>query len=406
MKTSIVLGLGVLCLLVVRAWDRTSPEPMSDDNPAATKSPHLAGAKIVREVGSHPRPEIVSAQPVHAMVSATVESDADPDRLVESLEHVAKSISEAELSATLDLFAHDADPEAAELCQLLVRRWAESDPSAAAAWTSELPEGSLSKAASEQIAIAWANTDLPAAADWVLAMPEGDARHAATLVLAYEASRSEPIAALLLAETLPPSDERDHLLVHAVSQWAGTDSTAAATWVTEVPDPALSERLVAAVAIVLAEEDAVAAGTLVVNRLAAGNEQDRAVVAIVQRWAQYDPQAAAGWVSQFPDISSRDAAVRNLMALWTVQDAEAAALWLSELPVGPMRDAGIAAYAETLADGDRTSRTDEQDSIEPAAGGSAGQVQPGRSRAVGEDRVADRFPGEIAEAVLDQDAIG
>ncbi len=81
----------------------------------------------------------------------------------------------------LDSLALDASPGAAELCQLLVRRWAESDAPAAATWTSQLPESPVRRAALEQVAIAWANTDLPAAADWVQALPEGDSKQAATL---------------------------------------------------------------------------------------------------------------------------------------------------------------------------------------------------------------------------------
>ena len=64
--------------------------------------------------------------------------------------------------------------------------------------------------------------------------------------------------------------------------------------------------------------------------------------------------AAASWVSQFPDIPMRDAAVQNLLALWTSQDAEAGN-WVRELPVGALRDSGITAYGQALADGDSTS---------------------------------------------------
>jgi len=74
----------------------------------------------------------------------------------------------------------------------------------------------------------------------------------------------------------------------------------------------------------------------------------------VQRWAQNSPQAAASWVSQFADSPARDAAVQNLLAIWTAQDAEAAGNWARELPAGSLRDVGITAYAQALADRDRT----------------------------------------------------
>ena len=94
---------------------------------------------------------------------------------------------------------------------------------------------------------------------------------------------------------------------------------------------------------------------IAVNGLVAGEEQDRTAVSIVQRWVQNSPQAAASWVSQFPDIPLREAAVQNLLALWTAQDAEAAGNWLRELPAGPLRNLGITAYDQALADRDQTS---------------------------------------------------
>jgi hypothetical protein len=136
----------------------------------------------------------------------------------------------------------------------------------------------------------------------------------------------------------------------------------AAAWAMKVPNPNLRPRLVAAVAIALAEQDGATAATLAVNGLDAGYEQDRTVVSIVQRWVQKTPQAAASWISQFPDIPLRDAAVQNLLALWSAQDTEAAGYWLREQSVSPLRDIGITVRGEVLADHDRT----------PVAGGTAG----------------------------------
>jgi hypothetical protein len=213
----------------------------------------------------------------------------------------------------------------------------------------------VQRAALGQVAIAWANTDLPAATAWLQAMPAGDSKEVAALNLGYEAARSEPVTALVVASALPPGPKRDDLLVHAVSQWAAGNSAVAADWAAQVPDVNLRERLLATVAVSSAEKDGAAAATLAVRTIGAGDEQDRAVVSILQRWAQNSPSAAASWVAQWPDTPARDAATQNLLALWTVQDSQAAATWLYEMPEGALRNIGISGYSQALADRDRTS---------------------------------------------------
>jgi len=356
MKTMIAFGLVMLAplLAVTLRRNSTNLHPLSELDLASAESRPLPNNVNVRL----PKPAALlatkQAQPLHDLLLETIEAEIDPDRRSEALERVVESVSDSDLPVALASLAGDVSPGAAELSQLLVRRWAEKDAPAAAAWTSQLPDGPLSRAAREQIAIAWANTDLPAAADWVQALPEGVGKQAATLDIAYEAARTEPIAALELVSTLPPTQARDDLLVHAISQWSITHPTDATAWAMQVIDSNLRQRLVVAVAVALAEQDPAAAATLAASSLWAGEEQDRAAVSIVQRWAQNSPQAAASWVAQFPDMPSRDAAVSNLLALWVARDAEAAKTWLSELPVGTLHDFGIAAYTQALADRDRT----------------------------------------------------
>jgi len=346
----IALGLAILSLLLVVNLRRTDicSHAASEENPAAAESHPTSKLGSARRAGAHALQTTQPPQPDRALLLTAIEGETESDRSSEAFELACESVPEAELPATLDALALDASPRAAELSQLLLRRWAESDPVAAAEWTSQLPEFRARPAALEQVAIAWANADLAAAAGWVQALPESESKQAAILALAYEAARTEPVAALCLTSTLAASPARDNLLVHALSQWAGMDFTTAAIWAMQVADPILRERLVAAAAVASAEQDGAASATLAANALRAGEEQNRAAVSIVQRWAQTSPQAAASWVSQFPDIPSREAAVENLLALWTTQDAEAAGNWLHALPEGSLRDFGITAYAQSL----------------------------------------------------------
>jgi hypothetical protein len=313
-KTGFALGFLISAAALVLAFCRMSAGPrgaaqsacpVSDITPGTTGSAPESGVVTLERPGALPF--------APALLTAALD-ETDLERKNDEIEQAAASVAEADLPAVLDSLAADASPEAAELRRLLVRRWAERDAAAAASWSERLPE-SASRDAMEQVAIAWANTDLAAAADWVATLPPGPSTQSAALGLAYEAARSNPLTALAVTCALPPSIERDDLLVHAASQWAGTDAAAAMGWAQEVPDKPLQQRLLAAVAIAAAKQDPAGAATLAANSLTAGPEQDRAAIAIVQRWAQFAPADAAAWVAQFPDSSVRALAGENLRAL-------------------------------------------------------------------------------------------
>lgn len=108
-------------------------------------------------------------------------------------------------------------------------------------------------------------------------------------------------------------------------------------------DPSLRQRLLAAVAVAVAGQDGTTATALAASALHSGEEQNQTVVAIVERWAQNEPEVAASWIAQFPDTPTRETAAQNLLAVWAAQDSEAAANWLRALPEGTLRNVGMTA---------------------------------------------------------------
>jgi hypothetical protein len=107
--------------------------------------------------------------------------------------------------------------------------------------------------------------------------------------------------------------------------------------------------MLATVTTAWADRDSLAAADFALSHLPVGEEQDRAIVGIVQRMVQIAPEAAAEWVAQFPALPVRDAALRNLVAIWAAQNLAAPAEWLQGLPAGGLRDEGISVYAQVLA---------------------------------------------------------
>jgi hypothetical protein len=315
MKITAVIGglvaASIACLLLLRLSGPGPGEPFwqrADTSPSGPTGITSAAAGL----SGRDRP----AEPAANSPLAAWEAESDPERRTEVLDRIVQS-ADSDTSKLLDSLLTRVDPAAAELRQLLVRRWAEEHPQAAAAWAALLAEGPMQSEVVSQIAIAWANIDLTAAADWVSSLPDSAAKQQALANLAYEACRSTPETALALAESLPPNAERGTLVVYAVSQWAAADPTAATAWAENVADANLRQRLVAAVAVALAKQDGAAAARLAASAIAPGEEQDRAVVAIVQRWAQTAPRDALSWIRQFPNPSLRQAALQSIVALET-----------------------------------------------------------------------------------------
>src|ERR1035437_669235 len=134
MKTMIAFGLLMFSLLLVVALRRTgtSPHPAPEGKPASAESQRIFTAAHTRNVASHALHATQPVQPIHAILLVAVEAETDSDRRSEALERAVDSVSDADLPAMLDSLARDVSPDATELRQLLVQRWAETNAPAAA----------------------------------------------------------------------------------------------------------------------------------------------------------------------------------------------------------------------------------------------------------------------------------
>lgn len=300
--------------LVTNAWSNLighgSPRPQKLEADGAD-----AGATLSRDSESLLQPGDTAdlRLPMSSLASEQRETGIiDPEIEADKLAQVAGKVPYDGLRYALDSALHDHGEFASQLRELLIRRWAEIDPVAAASWVSGLQDPSIAASLAQQIATVWANKDLAASVDWAGALPNGAIRQAAVLGLGYEAARNNSFEAFDLVAALPPSSERDSLLVHIARQWAVSDPSEAAIWANRVPNTTLRERLISAVAITSAMEDPSGAASLIATNLTPGRTQDQAAVAIVQRWAQTNAEGAASWINLFPNPATRSAAQEAL----------------------------------------------------------------------------------------------
>jgi len=247
-----------------------------------------------------------SAPPARGVLVARIERawvDADlvaPDDDEDPSETLARSVEQMDVADVISrLQPLPLEDLRGNLGRLLVRRWAELDPVAAGKWAAGLGDVEARHELSAATALAWSERDLEGALAWAGSLPDGDTRSLVLAGLGYEVARERPVEALHLAAGLSADAEPDALTLHALQQWAASDPANAGAWLLQWPESGMRRRALADFATVLATRDGNAAAQFAVTHVAPGAEQDRAVVGIVQRWAQQDFPATVAWVAQF-----------------------------------------------------------------------------------------------------------
>lgn len=269
-----------------------------------------------------------SASDVAVTAIQGIDQMPDGEAKDEALQQAADQIPDANIIEVLQKLVGDQGFAARNLREMLVQRWASSNPAAAASWA--VSESEKQPELMGVVATVWAENDLENARKWVNALAAGEGKTDAVMGLGYEAARTQPLVAIEAASQLEPGEQRDALLVHAAMQWAGDNTDQAMEWVKGLPEDELQQSLAAAVAISVAEKDGAAAAKFLTDILKSDAELESAAVAVVQRWAQTDPSAAAAWIEEFPDTPARLEAISNLMTLWVAQDNAAAWQWATQ----------------------------------------------------------------------------
>lgn len=198
------------------------------------------------------------------------------------------------------------------------------------------------------MALAWSSRQWDEAVAWAEQLPEGELRQTGLLTLALEAARVEPLKALALGLKMLPDADREGMMVNAATQLATQEPDLAAKWASGLPSSRLRDRMLSQVAAVWGESDPRAASIMVLEQLSAGVARNNALVGIVQRWVQLQPEAAASWAATFPEGALRDAGLDNAVRLWAERDLRAAGEWLTKLQPGRVRDVGVSSYVQKL----------------------------------------------------------
>ena len=265
---------------------------------------------------------------------------------------------------------------------LLFGKWAESDPTAAMAytqkmgftgnfirptvlqaWASKEPEvaakyysensrqfammgmmgggrGPMGGGGASTIATEWARQDPTAAFAWAGSLTGNEKGSAMTSVIGEVAS-SDPLKAAGMVAGMDAASQAG-ANVDIARKWGSQNFTAAEAWVRSLPADQQSAAMSSAISGLSRDNPQLAAEKIAA--LPVGDDRNSAVSTLAQNWSRQDPQAAAAWLLKQNDPAAASSAMREVMPNWTSQDPAAALSFVNSQQPGALRDSAASAY--------------------------------------------------------------
>jgi len=329
-----------------------SPAPRITDLPAgvsaqsvSARDPNPAeGLADTRTDYLQPPPNMMK-EPL-ARFMAAWNAETDPGKKDEILSRFVEDLALADYPLMLALLT-DAEFERGgrELRARLFRRWGDREPHLASSWVSRMSAGQARTEAVSAVVQGYASRDFEGALALFKTQADPSVREPAILELAGTLAGSDPLRAFALGAELSPSPDRDRFLTTTASMWAALDGPAAAQWAAQIPDETLQQRMLGEIVVQWSDKDPVAAATRAMQSMVAGRTRDDAVISIIQRWAQHEPEAAGEWVLNFPQGELRDTASTELVKQWSQRDIGQTGEWVNAIQDPAIKDVAIAALA-------------------------------------------------------------
>lgn len=234
----------------------------------------------------------------------------------------------------------------------ILQSWASSDPASAAKYYSDNPRefammgmfgggrGPMGgQGGAGIIAAEWAKQDPAAALAWANSLTTEKSQALSSVV--GEVAKTDPKKAAGMLAGLT-GDDLGRAYSSVASQYGATNFTEAQAWIKTLPADDQARALAAAIGG-LSNTDPEAASKQLAQ-LPEGDERDRAVSDIIQDWARVNPQAAADFLkTQESERAQRDG-LRELMPAWVSQNSTAALAYANSLPEGNARDSALGSY--------------------------------------------------------------
>jgi hypothetical protein len=201
---------------------------------------------------------------------------------------------------------------------MLLTAWAELDPMAALAYTTENTRGGM---ATDTVLTAWASRDPESAILWAKANHKGDGAnpYMVGIIRSIAAQNMERATELLV--DMPFSSERASALRSMLPHLLKQGTEVAESWVNALSDPRLKDGARARLAEYLAKNDPAYASALLLE--SPGEASTRSLDIVYREWTKSDPKAAEASLEKIPKGPARTSILRGMLPSLTQGNPQA-----------------------------------------------------------------------------------
>ena len=234
----------------------------------------------------------------------------------------------------------------------ILQSWASVDPANAAKYYAENPRefammgmmgggrGPMGgQTGASIIASEWARQDPTGALAWAnsLTTEKGQALNA----VVGEVAKTDPKKASEMLAAMTGTDKTDAYRSVAL-QYGASNFSEAQAWIRTLPADDQAAALAAAISGFSNTDPEAAAKQAAL--MEAGESKDRVIPEVIRDWARVDPKAAADFLKQQDSERAQRDAMRELMPNWVANDPAAALAYANSYAPGPVRDSALQSY--------------------------------------------------------------
>ena len=210
---------------------------------------------------------------------------------------------------------------------MLLTAWAELDPTAALAYTTENTRGGM---ATGTVLTAWASRDPESAIAWAKANHEGDDANPYMVGIIRGLAETNPTRATELLQDLPFSRERGEALNAMMPHLMQMGAESAKGWIDGLADERLKDGAIARFAETMAKDDPEGTATWLLANLS--DASTRSVDEVYEEWAKKDMASAKTSFENLPEGDARSRALRGLVNIQALENPQAAANLMNSYP--------------------------------------------------------------------------